>query len=159
PAVRLRGASSDRWAGAEIAAHVAGVSSELRFSSQQDLEAEAGAQEIAFLATPAEVSLRLGPSLPARRPPVSDPSGAFRLARPDDSPSWYGFRHSAPELLAEAAYGLPELFSLSVSVRLVANPGCYATAAALALAPLLEAGLAEPGTPLLVDGKSGTTGA
>ena len=62
-----------------------------------------------FLATPAEVSADLAPKLLARGARVVDLSGAFRLADPADYPAWYGFAHPAPELLAEARYGLPEL--------------------------------------------------
>jgi N-acetyl-gamma-glutamyl-phosphate reductase len=71
---------------------------------------------------------------------------------------WYQ-AHSSPELVAEAAYGLPELFRDRIrSARLVANPGCYPTSVALALAPLLEQRLIDPGT-LIIDSKSGTSGA
>jgi N-acetyl-gamma-glutamyl-phosphate reductase len=74
-------------------------------------------------------------------------------------PPFYGFTHSSPELLPGAVYGLPELFRQQVrGATLVANPGCYATAAALALAPLLSAGVLEAGS-LVVDAASGTTGA
>ncbi len=68
-----------------------------------------------------------------------DLSGAFRLADSAAYPPWYGFEHPAPELLAEARYGLPELARGALAgARLVTNPGCYATAIALALAPLLR---------------------
>ena len=74
-------------------------------------------------------------------------------------PEWYGEAHTVPELLAEAVYGLPELFRADlVGASLVAGPGCYPTAAALALAPLLRAGLVEP-TGIVVDAVSGVSGA
>jgi N-acetyl-gamma-glutamyl-phosphate reductase len=91
-------------------------------------------------------------------------SGAFRLQDAAAYPRWYGFEHPAPELLAEAHYGLPEVPRASVTpdgitrARLVANPGCYATAAILALAPLLAAGAIDPSS-IFVDGKSGVSGA
>lgn len=72
---------------------------------------------------------------------------------------WYGSPHSCPELLGDFVYGLPELHrSELVGARAVANPGCYPTAAILALAPLLRAGLVEP-TGLVVDAVSGVSGA
>lgn len=98
--------------------------------------------ELAFLATPAEVSVELAPKLLARGLRVVDLSGAFRLEDPRLYPAWYGFTHGAPELLAEARYGLPELARERLrGAQLVTNPGCYATSIALALAPLVRSGL------------------
>jgi N-acetyl-gamma-glutamyl-phosphate reductase len=113
----------------------------------------------AFLATPAEVSAELAPRLLERGVRVVDLSGAFRLADPAAYPTWYGFTHPAPALLAEARYGLPELARARLpGARLVTNPGCYATAIALAVAPLLKAGLASP-EGIAVTGMSGVSGA
>jgi N-acetyl-gamma-glutamyl-phosphate reductase len=162
PAVELVGASSDRFIGQPIGDQVPGWRGELCFESPVAIEARASTGMVAFLATPSEVSLKLAPVLLARGLLVIDLSGAFRLTDPAAYPRWYGFAHDAPALLREAHYGLPELFGLGLSAgdpaaRLVANPGCYATAAALAVAPLL--GLLDPAAPLILDGKSGTTGA
>ena len=85
---------------------------------------------------------------------VVDLSGAHRLHDADFYPAWYGFEHPRPETLDAWSYGLPELFP--PGGRLVANPGCYATAALLALAPL--AGAIDPGT-VVIDAKSGVSGA
>lgn len=85
---------------------------------------------------------------------VVDLSGAHRLAAPALYAEWYGFEHPAPHLLAEWSYALPELFP--PSGPLIANPGCYATAVLLALAPL--AGVVEP-AGVVVDAKSGVSGA
>ena len=72
---------------------------------------------------------------------VVDLSAAFRLKDASLYPGWYGFEHDQPELLAEAVYGLPELHRDELKgARLVATPGCYVTAATLALAPLVAAG-------------------
>jgi N-acetyl-gamma-glutamyl-phosphate reductase len=88
-----------------------------------------------------------------------DLSAAYRLKDASLYPGWYGFEHDQPDLLAEAVYGLPERHRKElVSARLVATPGCYVTAATLALAPLLDAGLVER-TGLIVDAASGVTGA
>jgi N-acetyl-gamma-glutamyl-phosphate reductase len=90
---------------------------------------------------------------------VIDLGGDFRLAA-EDYPPWYGFEHPAPGLLAEAVYGLPEIFgSLIPGARLVANPGCFPTAALLGLVPLLHAGVLSDEHPIHVDGKTGTSGA
>jgi len=85
---------------------------------------------------------------------VVDLSGAHRLADPALYASWYGFSHPRPGDLASWSYGLPELSP--ASGRLIANPGCYATAAILALLPLAEA--VDPAS-VVVDAKSGMTGA
>ena len=85
---------------------------------------------------------------------VVDLSGAHRLARPSLYADWYGFAHPRPEELPEWSYALPELFP--PTGPLVANPGCYATAVLLALAPLADA--IEP-AGVVVDAKSGVSGA
>ena len=87
-----------------------------------------------------------------------DLAGDFRLpAR--RIPDWYGFEHPSADWLGKAVYGLPELFGDQLpGAQLVANPGCFPTPVILGLAPLLSAGLVEPG-PILVDGKTGLSGA
>lgn len=117
--------------------------------------------DLVFLATPHAASLELAPPLLAQGSAVVDLSGAFRLPAAVFS-QWYGLDHTAPEL-APAAYGLPELFGSEIAAaaapggtRLVAGPGCYPTAALLALAPL--AGLVDPAS-VVVAGLSGTSGA
>lgn len=90
-------------------------------------------------------------------PAIIDLAADFRLNDPAEYEQWYGHAHSAPGLLGQFSYGLPELFRSSLS-SLVAAPGCYPTAAALALAPLLRAGvIAEEG--IIVDAASGVSGA
>jgi N-acetyl-gamma-glutamyl-phosphate reductase len=114
------------------------------------------------LGTPAEASARLAPPMLDAQKVVVVLSGGFRLGDPARYPTWYGFAHPSPQLLARAHYGLPELFGppprAADGSALVANPGCYPTAALLALAPLLRAGLIEP-RGIVVDAKSGVTGA
>lgn len=85
---------------------------------------------------------------------VVDLSGGHRLREASLYESWYGFTHPRPEGLGDWVYGLPEL--VTETGRLIANPGCYATAALLALGPLRDA--IEPGS-VVVDGLSGMTGA
>jgi N-acetyl-gamma-glutamyl-phosphate reductase len=87
---------------------------------------------------------------------VVDLSADFRLRDPNTYQRWYG-ELFAPELLADSVYGLPELHRERISdAELVANPGCYPTAALLALAPLAEAGVLED---VVIDAKSGVSGA
>lgn len=90
--------------------------------------------------------------------PAIDIAADFRLRDPAEFASWYGVEHGAPELIARATYGLPELHREAiVTSKLVANPGCYSTAAILALAPAVRAGVI--GQQIIVDGKSGISGA
>jgi len=118
----------------------------------------AGRAELAFMALPHGESSKLAPKLLDQGVRVVDLAGDFRLPA-DAYPRWYGFEHSAPEWLSKAVYGLPELFRDDiVGADLVANPGCYPTAAALALVPLLREGLIEPNA-IMIDAKSGVSGA
>ena len=115
--------------------------------------------DVAFLGLPHQVSMALAPQLVGRVGCVVDLSAAFRLRDAAQYPQWYGFQHDQPELLAEAVYGLPERHRADLKgARLVATPGCYVTAATLALAPLLDAGLVQP-AGLIVDAASGVSGA
>ncbi|HEX6488808.1 MAG TPA: N-acetyl-gamma-glutamyl-phosphate reductase [Candidatus Dormibacteraeota bacterium] len=89
---------------------------------------------------------------------VVDMSADFRLRDPTLYPKWYRQEHPAPGLLAEAVLGLPELHADELpGARLVAVPGCYSTAAILALAPAVRSGLV--GSDIVVDAKSGVSGA
>jgi N-acetyl-gamma-glutamyl-phosphate reductase len=115
--------------------------------------------DLVFLGLPHEASMALAPSLHGRVGCLVDLSAAFRLKDATSYPRWYGFEHDQPELLADAVYGLPELFRPELKgARLIATPGCYVTAASLALAPLVQEGLVEP-TGVIVDAASGVTGA
>jgi len=115
---------------------------------------------LVFLATPPEVSMELAPALLAKGTKVVDLSGAFRLRTPDTYQAWYKEAHTQPALLAEAAYGLPEFCRERIpSARLVANPGCYPTAANLAIRPLIEAGVVDRSAGIVCDAKSGVSGA
>ena len=115
---------------------------------------------LVFLATPPEVSMELAPAMLAAGARVIDLSGAFRLRTPENYTAWYTQPHTQPALLAEAAYGLPEFCRDRVpQARLVSNPGCYPTAANLAIRPLLEAGVVDRAAGIVCDAKSGVSGA
>jgi N-acetyl-gamma-glutamyl-phosphate reductase len=114
--------------------------------------------DVVFVALPHGLALQVVPELLAAGARVVDLGPDFRLRDPEQYARWYRQEHTAPDLLAEAAYGLTELNRARVrTARLVANPGCYPTAAVLALAPLVQAGLV--GGPVVVDAKSGVSGA
>lgn len=157
PRVQVVGASSDKYAGEAVRRRVPTFPGDLVFQPHE--AALVTDAEVAFLATPAKTSLELGPRLLGQGMKVIDLSGAFRLKDAAAYPTWYGFTHSAPERLEQATYGLPELPGAKLPGDLVANPGCYATAAILATAPFLTHGLIAAGAPIFLDGKSGTSGA
>jgi N-acetyl-gamma-glutamyl-phosphate reductase len=115
---------------------------------------------VVFLATPADVSMELVPAMLAAGAKVVDLSGAFRLRTPERYAAWYKEPHTEPALLAEAAYGLPEFCRERIRpARLVANPGCYPTAANLAIRPLLDVGVVDRKAGIVCDAKSGVSGA
>jgi N-acetyl-gamma-glutamyl-phosphate reductase len=115
--------------------------------------------DLVFLGLPHEASLQVASELRGKVGCIVDLSAAFRLKDPSLYPQWYGFEHDRPDLLAEAVYGLPELFRDELKgATLVATPGCYVTAASLALAPLVRAELIQP-TGVIVDAASGLSGA
>jgi N-acetyl-gamma-glutamyl-phosphate reductase len=159
PRARLTAVTSDRWAGELVSARLPldGACGALAYRPLS--ESHAVDAEVVFLATPAEVSLELAPRLLERGARVVDLSGAYRLLDPAAYPPWYGFTHGSPALLGEARYGLPELARAQlVGARLVTNPGCYATAIALALSPLVKSGLVSA-QGIAVTGLSGVSGA
>ncbi len=126
---------------------------------EPDPAAIAEACEIAFLAVPHTAALGIAPALLEAGLVVIDASADFRLTDAGVYERWYGVTHTASELLAEAVYGLPELDRARLDgARLVACPGCYPTAALLAAAPALEAGVVRP-ERVIVDAKSGVSGA
>jgi N-acetyl-gamma-glutamyl-phosphate reductase len=91
---------------------------------------------------------------------VIDLSGAFRLGTPENYNRWYKAAHTQPELLREAVYGLPEFCRDRIpSARLLSNPGCYPTAANLAIQPLIAAGVIDRKAGIVCDAKSGVSGA
>ncbi|MBL8951489.1 MAG: N-acetyl-gamma-glutamyl-phosphate reductase [Myxococcaceae bacterium] len=147
--VKLTTVTSDRQVGEPVRGAPA-----LKYVSHE--EGASAKLDIALLATPAEVSLKLAPKLLARGSRVLDLSGAFRLKDATLYSKFYGFEHTEPALLAEAVYGLPEVHR--ATARLVANPGCYATAAALALRPLIHANAIDPSN-IVITAASGVSGA
>lgn len=135
--------------------------------SLNDFRAKMNGLHTVFLATPAEVSIELAAQALAMGVNSIDLSGAFRLRagarehRLAQYKKWYALDHNELALLDKAHYGLQPFSATTIqpssSAQLIANPGCYATATAAALIPLLRAGLIDAST-VVVDAKSGTTG-
>ncbi|MBK8254136.1 MAG: N-acetyl-gamma-glutamyl-phosphate reductase [Polyangiaceae bacterium] len=161
PAFSLAAVTSDKLAGKPATQRLgAGVSTNLVFSKNGEATELSRNCDLVFLATPAEASAELVPHiLEYTSAKVVDLSGAFRLENEADYPTHYNFTHPSAALLNTAHYGLPELFGPPpAGTRLISNPGCYPTATLLALAPLVKSGLVET-TGLIVDAKSGVSGA
>lgn len=115
--------------------------------------------DVVFLGLPHEASLELVPQLMGRVGCIVDLSAAYRLKDSSLYPQWYGFEHDQPGALGTAVFGLPELYRPHLAgAPLVATPGCHVTAATLALAPLVSAGLVAP-TGIIVDSITGVSGA
>ena len=115
--------------------------------------------DVVFLGIPHEAALEIAPQLVGKVGCVIDLSAAYRLKDSSLYPTWYGFDHTQPELLAQAVYGLPELYRSQLpDAQLIATPGCYVTAASLALTPLVRAGLVQS-QGIIVDAASGVSGA
>jgi len=129
--------------------------------------ATAGPQSVAteglsavLLATPHDVSMELAPQFLAAGAIVIDLSAAFRLPTPDQYLRWYKEPHTAANLLPDAVYSIPEFHRAKAhNAKLIANPGCYPTAANLAIRPLLEAGIVDRKAGIICDAKSGVSGA
>src|SRR4051794_3408653 len=126
--------------------------------AEYDLDALDGL-DVVFLAMPHGSSQAVVPELVDRVGVICDLAADFRLHDAELYPRWYGEAHKAPELLDQFAYGIPELFrDPLIGATKIATPGCYPTAAALALAPLVRAGMIQT-TGVVVDASSGVSGA
>ncbi len=127
--------------------------------SQPEPKDLAEACDLVFLAVPHGAAMDMAAALRATGLKVVDLSADFRLRDLAVYAEWYGLVHRQERLMHEAVYGLPELYAEQiVTAQLVANPGCYPTAAILGLYPALKHGLVEP-VGLVVDAKSGASGA
>ncbi len=168
PEFELVAATSNELAGKRLADLYPGFEgvTDLQFSAHTD--APLSSCDVVFLAVPHTAAIAQAPSLVEAGVAVIDLSADFRLKDPAVYEQWYQVKHTATDLLAEAAFGLPELFrgdlEKLVAKRaagegvLVGCAGCYPTATSLAAAPALRAGLAGAG-PIVADAVSGVSGA
>jgi N-acetyl-gamma-glutamyl-phosphate reductase len=115
--------------------------------------------DMVFLALPHRVSFAIAPDLIKAGKKVIDLSADFRLNNGDIYEKWYGSKHTAPHLLTEAVYGLPEMYREKIrTASLVANPGCYPTTVIVGLVPAIRSGVVDLSS-IIVDAKSGISGA
>jgi N-acetyl-gamma-glutamyl-phosphate reductase len=163
PGVELVAATSRQEAGKALAevfprfAKAAGAS--LKFIEPDPDEIAATGAQVAFLALPHGVAAEIARALLERGLRVIDLSADFRLRDAAVYQEFYGHAHPAPDLLAEAVYGLPEIRAEEIKrSRLVASPGCYPTSIMLPLLPLLREKLIDPET-IVANSLSGVSGA
>lgn len=127
--------------------------------SQPDPAELAASCQLVFLAVPHKTAMEIAAALLEKGVKVVDLSADFRLRDKATYEKWYAVEHTKSALLAEAVYGLPELYRDKMrAARLIANPGCYPTSAILGLAPALEKGIVHT-DDIVIDAKSGTSGA
>lgn len=160
PAAALVLAGTESYVGQELAAvypHLAGrVQAVGREATPEALAEEC---DVVFTALPHGVPMKLAPAVLAAGKKLIDIGADFRLKDIAAFETWYKHKHEAADLMAQAVYGLPELYRDQIrTARLVGNPGCYPTSCALAAAPLLKAGAVET-RGIIFDSKSGVSGA
>jgi N-acetyl-gamma-glutamyl-phosphate reductase len=160
PEVEVAVATAHSHAGEQVGSHTPSLAAAYPGLVYEESDpARFDGLDLVFCGLPHGESQRIVPELRSRVGLVVDLAADFRLKNAALYPEWYGEEHGAPELLAEAVYGLPELFREGLAgASLVAAAGCYPTSAGLALAPLVRAGLVEP-TGIVVDAASGVSGA
>ncbi len=156
PNAEIRFATSEHAAGSSLrASHPQAPDLPLIHAAEAPLDAV----QTVFLCLPHTRSAPIAAQALAAGVRVVDLSADLRLDAPSVYARWYKVEHPAPQLLP-APYGLPELGREKLrGARCIANPGCYATATLLATAPLVRADLLDPAHPLIVDAKSGVSGA
>ncbi|MEM6406129.1 MAG: N-acetyl-gamma-glutamyl-phosphate reductase [Pseudomonadota bacterium] len=159
PAVRLHAVTSRHEAGEAVSARYGNLLGQVDLTFVEPDPATLSACDLVFFATPNGVAMQMTPDLLAAGVRVIDLAADFRLRDPALWEQWYGMPHACPALLAEAVYGLPELYRTAIQqARLVANPGCYPTAVSLALLPLVAQGMVDL-QRVIADCKSGVSGA
>ncbi len=169
PGFTLEFAASDTSAGTLLSESYPALigKTDLKFCTTDELvESEV---DVAFLAVPHTAAMELAPKLLKNGTAVIDLSADFRLKNVDTYSAWYGVEHTAQDLLANAAFGLPELFGEDLKKAraakeakqdcLVGCAGCYPTATSLAAAPAIRAGLLRHESIVVADAVSGVTGA
>jgi N-acetyl-gamma-glutamyl-phosphate reductase len=159
PQVELKAITSRKEAGTPVAAVFPSLRGRVELAFTEPGAERLRGCDVVFFATPHGVAMQEARTLLERGAKVIDLSADFRLQDLAEWERWYKMKHTAPELVREAVYGLCELNRERIRrARLVANPGCYPTAIQLGFLPLVEAGAVDLGH-LIADAKSGVSGA
>jgi N-acetyl-gamma-glutamyl-phosphate reductase len=159
PEVELAAITSRKEAGIAVAAMFPSLRGRVALEFSDPATANLASCDLVFFATPNGVAMGEAQALLDAGVRIVDISADFRLRDVAEWEKWYGMKHAAPALIAEAVYGLPEVNREKIrQARLVANPGCYPTAVQLGFLPLLESGMVDLDN-LIADAKSGASGA
>jgi N-acetyl-gamma-glutamyl-phosphate reductase len=159
PDVELSTITSRKEAGMPVADMFPNLRGHVDLAFSDPQHANLNACDVVFFATPNGIAMQQARDLLTTGVRVIDLAADFRIQDVAVWQHWYGMPHACPELIAQAAYGLPEVNRAQIRhARLVANPGCYPTAVQLGFLPLLEAGVADT-QMLIADVKSGVSGA
>lgn len=159
PEVQLGMITSESSTGENIAAMYPHLANriDMGLASMQNLEQIAAESDVIFIALPHGHAMKIGAQLKYSDVRIIDLGGDYRFSDHKVFEEWYKLRHADPD--TKAVYGLTEFYRDEVKkARVVANPGCYTTCSILALAPLFKSGLIKT-SGVIVDAKSGTTGA
>jgi N-acetyl-gamma-glutamyl-phosphate reductase len=159
PEAELAVITSRKEAGTAVADLFPSLRRRVTINFSDPATAALGHCDIVFFATPNGVAMAETPALLKAGVRVIDLAADFRIKDIAEWEKWYGMTHACPDLVAEAAYGLPEVNRDQIAKsRLIANPGCYPTAVQLGFLPLIEAGAVD-NSHLIADAKSGVSGA
>lgn len=159
PGVELKAITSRGEAGTAVADMFPSLRGRVTLKFEDPKTAQLDRCDVVFFATPHGVAMEQTPALLAAGVRVIDLAADFRIKDLGEWEKWYRLKHTAPALVEEAVYGLPEVNRDKIRMaRVVANPGCFATSVQLGFLPLLESGLIDP-THLIADAKSGVSGA
>ena len=159
PEVELAAITSRKEAGTRVDAMFPGLRGHVDLAFTAPDNSPLARCDVVFFATPNGVAMGEARALLERGARVIDLSADFRLRNVAEWERWYRMKHAAPELVAEAVYGLCEVHRSKIKdARLVANPGCYPTAVQLGFLPLIESGWIDS-AHLIADAKSGVSGA
>jgi N-acetyl-gamma-glutamyl-phosphate reductase len=159
PEVNLAAITSRGEAGTPVADMFPNLRGHVSLKFTDPKDAPLDRCDVVFFATPNGIAMQQARTLLDAGVRVIDLAADFRIKDIAVWEKWYGMTHAAPDLIAEAVYGLPEVNREAIrKARLVANPGCYPTAAQLGLLPLIEAGCVDT-DHLIADCKSGVSGA
>ncbi len=159
PQVELAAITSRKEAGMKVADMFPNLRGRVGLAFTTPEEAGLEKCDVVFFATPNGVAMQQTRTLLDAGVKVIDLAADFRIKDVKEWESWYKLEHACPDLIAEAVYGLPEVNREAIKkARLIANPGCYPTAAQLGFLPLIENGLVDT-SHLVADCKSGVSGA
>jgi len=159
PNAQLTAITSRQETGIPVAKYFPSLRGHVDLAFSDPEKADLKACDAVFFATPNTVAMGQAQALVDAGVRVIDLSADFRLQNLSEWETWYKAKHAAPRLVEEAVYGLPEINRERITkARIVANPGCYATAVQLGLLPLLKSGAVDL-DHFIADAKSGVSGA